>query len=224
MTNTLATTQLQEETHDIVAQAQSIVVMDNDSYNKAEQFARSLKELEKKIKAFWAEPKQKAYDAHKAITNQEKAMLEPVTTAIKAISNKTVAYMLAVKKQQEEAEAAARREAEAAAKAKLEEAKQLEEAGDTETAEELRVEAEAFEAAASTLKVEAEAPKAEGVSYRKDWEISVTDEMAVPTSVMGAVIRPVDLAKVKALVKATQGKIEIPGIVVKETLTPVRRG
>ena len=246
------TTQLQEESRDVVAQAQAVIISDKESYEKAQLFANSLKSVEKKIKAFWAEPKQKAYEAHKAITDQEKAMLDPVKTAIKELNDKSSAYVMECERKRKAAEKEAQRKAEEEKRKKEEEAERLRaeaerlhaeaekaaadgnieaadaalmaEAETLEASQEAAVQAEAFENAAVTLKVEADTPKVDGVSYRKDWKVSVTKEDDVPVSFMGAVLRPVDLAKVKELVKLQQGKIEIPGIAVKETLTPVRRG
>ena len=56
------------------------------------------------------------------------------------------------------------------------------------------------------------APVAEGVSFRDDYEVAVEDLAAVPREWFN-----LDLARVKAAVKASKGQLQIPGIKVTKT-------
>ena len=58
-------------------------------------------------------------------------------------------------------------------------------------------------------------PKAKGVSASKDWEIVSIDSKDVPLAVSGVEIRPVDVAAVMRLIRASKGTIQIPGIVYR---------
>ena len=98
-------------------------------------------------------------------------------------------------------------------------------------AEESRIQAEAMAAEAeATLNeavsmeslgmvatVQSEAPKVQGAAVKKDYEIRVIEMDAVPIKIMGAIIRPVDEAAIKRLVKATNGTVRIPGVQIIET-------
>lgn len=60
-------------------------------------------------------------------------------------------------------------------------------------------------------------PKVSGVSTSTDWEIESIDASKVPTEVAGVIIRPVDEAAVKRLIRMSKGAVQIPGVVYKKT-------
>lgn len=116
-----------------------------------------------------------------------------------------------------EAEEAARKAAEEETRRKLEEASALDKEGKTEEAEAALTEAEIMETAGRAVFVPSSVPKAKGVSASADWEITGIDSKAVPLSINGAELRPVDKAAVMRLIRASKGTIQIPGITYRET-------
>lgn len=54
-------------------------------------------------------------------------------------------------------------------------------------------------------------PIPQGIGFRKDWDISIVDEKVVPREYL-----TVDEKKIKAVVRATDGKITIPGVVITQ--------
>ena len=89
--------------------------------------------------------------------------------------------------------------------------------GDALGAEMAMMEAEVMDDAAAVATVHLAAPKTKGISSRKGWEITGIDPDKVPVTLNGVVIRPVDEKAVMALIKASKGTIQIPGITYRET-------
>ena len=117
-----------------------------------------------------------------------------------------------------EAEEAARRAAEAERERKLAEAAEAEAAGNTEAAEAAFTEACIMDEARSYSIAPAEKPKAVGTTATKDWEIESIDQSQVPIDFCGMMLRPVDEAAVKRLIRASKGTVKIPGVKYKETM------
>jgi len=76
--------------------------------------------------------------------------------------------------------------------------------------------AEMLEDAAIISSIQTQVPKGKNISISKTWEITAINEDEVPISLNGAVIRPVDEGVVLRLIKASKGKIQIPGVAYKE--------
>ena len=72
--------------------------------------------------------------------------------------------------------------------------------------------AQMADAAARNIALERTAPKANGISTTTDWQIVSVDASQVPVDINGCVIRPVDEAAVLRLIRASKGKVIIPGI------------
>ena len=161
--------------------------------------------------------KKAANAAHKAICAKEKNKLEPLENDESIIKKRLTEYTIEQERMRRAAEEELRRKQQEEAAKKAAEAASLEAAGKTEEANAAMAEAIAVESISHTLTVQHEAPKATGTAVKKDWEVAIVDYSAVPVSVAGAVIRPVDLAAVKSLVRASKGQISIPGISIKET-------
>ena len=157
-----------------------------------------------------------AYKAHKAICDREKEMLTPLRNAEKTLKKTMGDYAMEQERKRREAEDAARRAAEEESRRKLEEAALLERAGDKAGAEAAFQDAEINEDVSRMVCVAGGAPKAKGISTSKDWEIVSIDDKAVPLSINGAELRPVDKAAVMRLIRASKGAIRIPGIVYRE--------
>lgn len=121
---------------DAMAYAVALVIADNDTYTKADQFCVALKGLEKEIIADFADSKKAADIAHKTITAQEKSHLEKVIPPRNMVKQKMAVYQDAQEKlrreEEERQQAAAQKLADDAA---LEAAKQAEASGNHEEAE-----------------------------------------------------------------------------------------
>ena len=166
----------------------------------------------KRIKDYWAPEKPPGQPG--SIVDREKELLKPLEQAENEVKKKMAAYQ---KKVQEE-ERAAR---ELAEKLKREEAERLlaeaakaAEQGNEMESEILLAQAEIMEA--SQPAVQMQAPKATGVSTRTLYRARIIDESKVPVEVAGVVIRPVDLAAINKLARASKGKVQIPGIEIYE--------
>lgn len=208
--------QLTQQVTDIEFQAESLVILTDEDYAAAGEFGKLLKEKAAVVVSFFKPMKDSAYQAHRAVCDREKAMLAPLKNAEAAIKKTMGNYLVEQERKRKEAEEAARRAAEEERERKLREATALEEAGDKDAAEVAMAEAVVMDEAAS-YSVPADCkPKVSGVSTSKDWEIESIDPAAVPVNFSGMELRPVDRAAVMRLIRASKGKIEIPGITYRE--------
>lgn len=208
--------QLNREVTDIEFQAESLVILSDDDYTAAGEFGKMLKQKAAQVTSFFKPMKDSAYQAHKAICDREKAMLTPLKNAEKTVKKAMGDYFAEQERKRQEAEAAARRAAEAERERKLQEAAALESAGDKDGAESAMSEALIMDDAASYTVAAPAKPKVSGVSTSKDWEITGIDPKTVPLSLSGVELRPVDTAAVMRLIRASKGTIEIPGVTYKQ--------
>lgn len=208
--------QLTQQVTDIEFQAESLVILTDEDYAAAGEFGKLLKEKAAVVVSFFKPMKDSAYQAHRAVCDREKAMLAPLKNAEAAIKKTMGNYLIEQERKRKEAEEAARRAAEEERERKLREATALEEAGDKDAAEVAMAEAVVMDEAASYSVPAACKPKVSGVSTSKDWEIESIDPAAVPVNFSGMELRPVDRAAVMRLIRASKGKIEIPGVTYRE--------
>lgn len=202
----------------IATEAKSLSISNDEEYEQAADFAKTIAARKKIVTDYFAPMKKAAHDAHKQVCDRENQLLEPLKSAERMCKGAMTQYMM---KKQEEArrrEAEIKRLAEEEAKRQLEEAQKLEAAGKKEEADSALSQAVVAEQLGTTAFVNGDAPKVKGVSHSKDWEIVSIDDSKVPIAISGAVIRPVDQAAIKRLIKATDGKIMIPGVEFRETL------
>lgn len=207
---------LTREVTDIEFQAESMVVTTDEEYQQAAEFGKTIKQKAAVVTEFFKPMKDSAYQAHKAICDREKTMLAPLKNAETIVKKTMGVYVTEQERKRREQEEALRRAAEAERERLLKEAAEKEKAGDADGTEELLAEAVVMDEATTFSAPTRSAPKVAGVSTAKDWEIVEINERAVPVSVAGAVIRPVDKAAVMRLIRATKGQVQIPGIVYKE--------
>lgn len=207
---------LSQEVTDIEFQAGAITIDTEDDYKEAAQFGRLLKQRTSEVKEFWKPMKDAAHKAHAEICSKEKAMLQPLTNAEKILKQTMGTYVAEQERKRLEAEEAARRAAQAEVDRKMQEAIDLDAAGDKEAAEMAMMEAEVMDDMSESVAVASTKPKAAGVATSKDWEIVGVDSGLVPTSFAGVEIRPVDTAAVMRLIRASKGTIQIPGVTYKE--------
>lgn len=207
---------LTREVTDIEFQAESMVVTTDEEYQQAAEFGKTIKQKAAVVTEFFKPMKDSAYQAHKAICDREKTMLAPLKNAETIVKKTMGVYVTEQERKRREQEEALRRAAEAERERLLKEAAEKEKAGDADGTEELLAEAVVMDEATTFSAPTRSAPKVAGVSTAKDWEIVEINDRAVPVSVAGAVIRPVDKAAVMRLIRATKGQVQIPGIVYKE--------
>ena len=143
-------------------------------------------------------------------------MLQPLSNAEKILKQTMGTYVAEQERKRREAEEAARRAAQAEVDRKIQEAVDLDAAGDADGAELAMMEAEVMDDMSGSVSVAGTKPKAQGVSTSKDWEITGIDASEVPMNFAGVEIRPVDTAAVMRLIRASKGSIQIPGITYKE--------
>lgn len=208
--------QLNREVTDIEFQAESLVILNDDDYTDAGEFGKLLKQKAAEVTSFFKPMKDNAYQTHKAICDREKAMLTPLKNAEKAVKKAMGDYFEEQDRKRQEAEKSARRAAEAERERKLQEAAELESAGDKDGAESAMSEALVMDDAARYTVAAPAKPKVSGVSASKDWEITGIDPKTVPMSMAGVELRPVDTAAVMRLIRASKGTIEIPGVTYKQ--------
>lgn len=197
--------------------ARAIAVRDQESYNRAAGLLISIAGLEKEIIDHHKEPKQKAFEAHKAIVAAEKRLLEPLAEAKGIIKRAIGAFEQEQERIRQEAERKAREEA-----ARLEEEARLK----------LAVQAEEMGAPAETVQEIIDTPmpmavpaaprtfqRAAGVSTRRIWKWEIVNEKEIPREYL-----MIDQVKINGIVRAMGGSTKIPGIrVYEETGISVRR-
>ena len=203
----------------IESDAKQLVITNDEQYEQAAEMARTIKTRQKMVTDYFGPMKKAAHDAHKAVCDHESEILAPLKNAEKMCKQAMGAYQL--KKQQEarRQEEEMRRIAQEEAVRKLEEAAQAEIKGDQEAANAAMQEALVADQLSTSAYAGSSVPKVKGVSTCKDWEITVTNERIVPAYMNGVMLRSIDLAAIKRLVKATDGQIEIPGIDIKESVS-----
>ena len=209
---------LSKQVTEIEFQASAITIASEEDYQNAAGFGRMLKQRTSDVKEFWKPMKDAAHKAHAEICSKEKAMLQPLTNAEKILKNTMGAYVAEQDRKRREAEEAARRAAQEEVDRKMQEAIDLDAAGDAAGAEMAMMEAEVMDDMSESVAVAGAKPKADGASASMDWEIVDIDTNLVPTSVAGVEIRPVDKAAVMRLIRASKGSIKIEGITYKEVV------
>lgn len=209
--------ELATEITDIEVRAGGLAVANDQQYTEAGEFGVLLKQKMAEVTEFFAPMKKAAHDAHKQVCDREKQMLAPLKNAESILKKSMGAYALKKEQERKAAEEAARRLAQEEADRKLEAAIAAEQNGDADALKAAMLDAEIADSAARMVTVESETPKAKGISFQKDWEITDIDLSKVPDTVSGVLIRPVDTAAVMKLIRATKGTIQIEGITYRET-------
>ncbi len=210
---------LDREVSVVEQQAARLVVASDDDYANAGVVVADIKRMQKRVTEYWEPMRASSYSAYQNVMTHKKEMLSPLESAEKILKNKMVAYFNEKERKRKEQEELMRKLAKQEVDRKLDEAIKADEAGDSTEAEIALTEAEIMDDVAVVGSICSQAPKASGISAAKSWTIESVDNEKVPVSINGTVIRPVDVKAVMALIKASKGKIEIPGIKYKETVT-----
>lgn len=210
--------ELSKAVTEIEFKAESIVIVTENDYKAAGEFGRMLKKKSAEVTEFFAPMKKAAHDAHKQICDREKQMLSPLVNAEKTIKKVMSAWALEQERKRREEEERLRKLAEEEANRLLQQAIEAEASGNVVEASMAIVNAEVIEQAGKSIMLDTAKTKVDGVSTAKDWEIESIDASMVPIAIAGMELRPVDEAAVKRLIKASKGKIEIPGVKYKEVV------
>lgn len=215
---------VERESRTMLDQAREIVVESDEQYSEAGSFVMACKDMIAKIQAAFKDPKQKAFEAHRAITQMEKDTLSPVQSAMQIVSGVALSW----KREQdrlakEEADRIADEKRRADEEARLKEAERLEAAGKTKEAE------KALEAppAPRPTRFVSPAPRVAGLSTTKKWKarivnpdkVTINYRLPDPTLINRKVegffkyAREPTEAQIKALAD------EIGGVVIEEVET-----
>lgn len=217
--NELQEVQLTDEVTAVEKKALDLVIATDKDYEDAGAFVKQVKATAKRVEEYWEPMRKTTYEAYKNVTDHKSQMLEPLKNAEKTIKGKISAYHEEVERRRQEEEEAARRAAQEEAERKMAEAREAELNGDFEKADAAMAEAEVMEQASGLISVFKEEPKVSGIIKKADWEIVSIDSNTVPVSLAGIELRPVDEKAVMALIRATKGKVVIPGVEYKETVS-----
>lgn len=209
-------TEMTQAVTNIEVQAERIKITTKEEFDEAAQFGKTLKQKVAEVTEFFAPMKKAAYDAHKQVCDREKAMLAPLQKAEKIIKASMSKFADEQERLRREAEEKLRKQAEEEAQRLLESAAKDSENGDEALAEAKLNEAVTASQIGSMITVAPVDLKQKGVGLRKEYEITGIDNDKVPVTFSGIEIRPVDTKAIMSLIKASKGKIQIPGITYVE--------
>lgn len=210
---------LGEEVSMVELQAKGVVIVTDDDYKAAGSATSEVKRMQKKVEEYWEPMRVSTKKAYDNVLAHKKEMLDPLKKAEQILKSKMSGYVLEQERKRKEQEEAMRRLAKIEADKKLQEAIDASNAGDEMAAEFAMSEAEVYDTAAAAGAIAKQTPKSDGVSTSKGWKITEIDSSKVPIEFSGMELRPVDEKMVKQLIKASKGKISIPGIKYEETIT-----
>jgi len=209
---------LGREATEIERRVQALKVDSELSYGAAGELLKQVKAVQKTIKSYWEPMRVSAKATYDDVLAKKKEMLDPVDAAEKTLKKKMGAYTLEQERIARELEEKRRREAEAEANRKLEEAAALEAKGDSDGAEYAMAEAEVYDSYAETVSVKPKQQKVSGITTSRTWKIKSIDSSKVPVFFQGVELRPVDASAVLRIVKASKGQISIPGVEIEEVV------
>ena len=200
----LDTTQLNQETSSIVAEAQAMEIKNDATYVSSGEGLKKIKTVRKRITDFIGPMKKSTHEAWKKVVASEKGLLAPLDTAEGIIKRKMVSWDQEQEKSRRDEQRRLDEEArKLAEEEQLKEAEAAEARGDNEEADEiLNAEVEV----APVILPEA-TPKVAGISKRKNWKARVVNAAQVPEE-----YKTVDLQKLNAVARATKGTLKIPGV------------
>ncbi len=210
---------LGKEVSAIELQAENVVIVSDEDYSEAGDTTSNVKRMQKKVEEYWEPMRVSTKQAYDDILAHKKEMLDPLKKAEQILKGKMRCYLLEQERKRKEQEETMRKLAEAEADKKIQEAIDASDSGDTAAAEFAMAEAEVYDTAAATSAIVKQMPKANGVSTSKTWKITAIDSSVVPVSFGGMELRPVDEKLVMSLIKASKGRIVIPGVKYEETVT-----
>ncbi len=207
--------ELSKTVTDIELRAESVTIASQEDYQAAAEFGRLIKQRSSEVQAFFEPMKKAAHDAHKQVCDRERQMLTPLVNAEKVIKKTMGAWAMEQERIRREAEEALHKAAQAESDRLLAVAIEAEENGNKAAADAAMANASVIDQAGRSISLGASKPQAEGASMTTDWELVEVNNREVPLSLNGIELRPVDTKAVMRLIRASKGKIVIPGITYK---------
>ena len=204
---------VKQEALSIEEQAEAVQITNNTEFESAATMLKQIKSAKKQVDDYWAEPIQKAFEAHRALTAKRKAMTDLCDNAERTLKSKMLTYQRQLEAQRRAAEQEARKAQQAEADKLLEQAAQAEEQGDVIAASMAMAQADMV--SQITTKVEVAKPKVAGVSTCSKTVVKIVDDAKVPAYINGICIRTVDEKAILALHKLNPG-LAIPGIAFEQ--------
>jgi len=187
-------------------------VSDQMTLTRANEFLLSVKAMRKQINETFDPMIKKAHETHREVISQKKTFETPLIEAERIIKGEIGAYMTEQDRIRREAEEKARREREEAErKAKEEEERRLQKAIEAEEAGNI----EAAENILNSIPSKPEQittpipmkPLTQGISIQTRWKFRINDVGKIPHEYMIP-----DEQKIGAVVRATKGQVQIPGV------------
>lgn len=203
-----AATEVEQKALSVPDRARSIEINDNESYVRAGELLKAIKDIRREIDETFDSVIKKAHEAHKEAVAKKKKAEAPLLEAEGIIKPRIASY---IAEQERIRQAEERRLQEEARKreeeARLAEAVHLESVGETEAAESVLDEP----VAPTVVILPKITPKIEGISSRKAWKYRVKDDGKVNRSFM-----ILDEKKIGALVRQLGPQAE--GIIGKGSI------
>ena len=212
---------IEKRTQDLTKQATSIVISTQDHYEKANEFLRAVKGLQKEIHSTFDPIVEAAHRTHKEATSKRKEHLDPVIGAEGIVKDKMIAYSDEQERlrqeEQRKIDAKARIEEEKKRKELEERAKKWAAKGNEVKAEALQEQAEEIEVVAPVI-----APKVEkvaGVIYSKTYSVDTADINQVPREYL-----LINFPALNKRAQASKGMAKVTGVTFKCTKKLASRG
>lgn len=206
MNDTTVIEQVEQKALDTIAQAQKLVIQDNEQYVKATDFLKAIKGIEREIEEAFDPIIEKAHLAHKEALAQKDKYYKPLLNAERLIKTKIADYNMEQERIRREQEDKLRREAEAKEKKLREQAALAKKNGDKEKAEKLLDKADNIVAPTLASTVE----KVDGVTFRENWYAEVVDLKLVPREFLVP-----DMKKLNDFARAYKDTRNIPGVRIR---------
>lgn len=190
----------------IVDRANTLTVSTAGDAQDAAELLRGIKTVRARISDLLDESIKKAHEAHKVVLDAKRRAESPLAVAEMTIKRKLSDWTTEQERVRRQEEARlrelARREEE---EARLREAEALENAGETEQAEQVI----SAPIVTPIVVLPKAVPPMEGVSTRKTWKFRVVDEKAIPRAYL-----MVDEKAIRCVVRSLGDKTSIPGVEV----------
>jgi hypothetical protein len=193
--------------------AAQIRVVDQPSLDVAERFRADIKALIGQIDKSFDPQISQAHKLHASLIKEKRKFMDPLEEAERIVNRQAIApYLAAERKKKEDAERA-RAEAESKVRAEAEKAvakaKAAEAKGDTAKADQIMDKALAkVDGIRNAAPIVPDAPDT-GLSLRREWKFVVTDASLLPAEYLMP-----DEKKIGRIVRASEGKLAIPGVKV----------
>lgn len=193
----------------VLADAKALTVTDAATYTRADELAVKLAEIEDRCNAWWEPLTSFGFRFHRWLTARRSVdATEPNTERARLLKEAGAWRAEQLRLEAERAAAVALEEKRKADAVAAEQAAAAEAQGMPELAE--AIVAEAIATPAPVVQLASAVPTGGSMSHGKDFEITVVNPALVPREYMVP-----DEKRILKVVKAMDGKIKIPGVVIK---------